>query len=76
MALNLEDMLAGEIAAKLTEPMKAALRDLDPDMFDHGKVHAHGPVMAALRKRGLVETTPHRHLTQIGAQVARAVIGG
>ena len=44
MGLSLDDMLAGEIAANLTEPMKNALRDLDPDMFDHGKVHAHGPV--------------------------------
>lgn len=73
MALSLEDMLAGEIADKLTEPMKAALRDADPDMFDHGKVHAHGPVMAALRKRNIVAAAPHCHLTEIGAQVARAV---
>lgn len=73
MALSLEDMLAGEIADKLTEPMKAALRDADPDMFDHGKVHAHGPVMAALRKRNIVAQSPHCHLTEIGAQVARAV---
>lgn len=73
MALSLDDMLAGEIAAKLTEPMKDALREADPDMFDHGKVQAHGPVMAALRKRHIVADAPHRHLTEIGAQVARVV---
>jgi len=76
MALNLEHMLAGEIAASLTEPQREALRSIDPDMFDHGKVHAHGPVMAALRKRNLVAAAPHRFLTKIGADVARAVIGG
>lgn len=74
--LNLEDMLAGEVAATLTEPQKAALRAGDPDMFDGAKIHAHGPVMAALRKRGLVEATPHCHLTKIGCDVARAVISG
>ena len=50
MALSLEDMLAGEIAAKLTEPMKDALRQSDPDMFDHGKVHAEDRIEALLHR--------------------------
>jgi hypothetical protein len=73
--MNVEDAIAAEISAKLTEPMKTALRELDPDMFDHGKVHARGSVMGALRKRGIVAEAPHRHLTALGAQVATITQG-
>ena len=73
MTNALEGLLAANAAAQLTDHQQEALRSMDPDMFDGGKVHAHGPVMAALRKRGIVEQAPHCHLTVLGQEVAKEV---
>jgi hypothetical protein len=71
--MTVEDTIAQDIASRLSEPMREALSSGMPDMFDGAKVQAHGPVMGALRKRGIVAAAPHRHLTPLGAQVAQQV---
>ncbi len=58
-----------ETIAKLTPAQNASLRYDQPDMFNGAKIKGRGPVVSALKRRGIVSYTGH--LTEFGIQVAR-----